>query len=78
MAKKDGTKTGGRRKGTPNKLTSQVKDMILQALSDAGGVEYLKEQATKSPAAFLSLVGKVLPLQITGEGGGAVVIKWQD
>ena len=78
MAKKDGTKTGGRQKGTPNKFTSQLKDMILQALSEAGGVEYLKEQAEKSPGAFLTLVGKVLPLQVTGEGGGAVVIKWQD
>lgn len=65
-----GFKTGGRQKGTPNKTTGAVKDMILQALNDAhedGGAAYLKDQATKNPAAFMSLVGKVLPLQLTGD-----------
>ena len=58
----------GRKAGTPNKLTTALKDMILQALSDAGGVEYLKVQAVDNPNAFLTLVGKVLPFQIK-EGG---------
>lgn len=62
----------GRPKGTPNKTTAAVKDMILQALDKAGGVAYLAKQAEKSPAAFLTLVGKVLPLQLTGEDGGPV------
>ena len=64
---------GGRPKGIPNKLNSQLKDMILQALSDAGGVKYLKVQAVKNPNAFLSLVGRVLPLQMTGEDGAPLV-----
>jgi hypothetical protein len=59
----------GRPKGVPNKLTTELKDMILTALANAGGVEYLKEQADKNPHAFLTLVGKVLPLQVTGENG---------
>ena len=59
---------GGRPKGVPNKTTALLKDMILQALSEAGGVEYLTEQARKQPTAFLQLVGRVLPLQIK-EGG---------
>jgi len=62
-------KTGGRTKGTPNKLTSDVKDMILTALDKAGGVNYLVARAADSPAAFLTLVGKVLPLQVTGANG---------
>jgi hypothetical protein len=33
MAK--GYKTGGRRKGTPNKLTRDLREMILGALADA-------------------------------------------
>lgn len=57
----------GRKKGTPNKVTSELKDMILTALSDAGGVDYLKKQAEKTPNAFLALVGKVLPLQVQGD-----------
>lgn len=68
-------KTGGRKKGTPNKVTGQLKDMILQALDESGGVAYLKTQALENPTAFLSLVGKVLPLQVTGEGGGPIVVE---
>lgn len=58
----------GRKAGTPNKLTTALKDMILQALSDAGGTEYLAKQARDNPNAFLTLVGRVLPLQVK-EGG---------
>lgn len=58
----------GRPKGAPNKVTKQLKDMILTALDDAGGVKYLKTQAVSNPTAFLTLVGKVLPLQVNGPG----------
>lgn len=66
MAK--GKKTGGRRKGTANKVTGALKDMILQALSNVGGTEYLEKQAAANPNAFLQLVGKVLPLQVKQDG----------
>ena len=64
----------GNRKGVPNKNTSAIKDMILEALNGVGGVSYLMDCATddKSRSAFLGLVGKVLPLQVTGDGGGPV------
>ena len=70
MAAKGQSKTGGRRKGTPNKLNADVKAMILGALDDAGGQEYLAKQAKENPTAFLTLVGKILPLQVTGQNGG--------
>jgi len=59
-------------------MTAALKDMILEALHGAGGVEYLKRQAKDNPGPFLSLVGKVLPLQVTGENGGPIVIGWDD
>lgn len=62
----------GRPKGAKNKTTTKVKEMILAALDEAGGVEYLVEQSEENPTAFLTLVGKVLPLQVTGEDGGAI------
>jgi hypothetical protein len=62
-----GERRGGRQKGTPNKVTGALKDMVLQALDGAGGVSYLQKQATANPTAFLTLVGKVLPLQVTGD-----------
>jgi hypothetical protein len=65
---KPGERRGGRTKGIPNKLTGELKDMILTALAEAGGVDYLKKQAESSPTAFMSLVGKVLPLTVNGPG----------
>jgi hypothetical protein len=42
-------------------MTRSLREMILGALDDAGGQDYLAEQAHKNPAAFLALVGRVLP-----------------
>ena len=54
----------GRPKGVPNKVTKALKEMILGALDDAGGQEYLVKQAEKHPQAFLALIGKVLPKDV--------------
>jgi hypothetical protein len=62
----------GRKRGVPNKLNADIKQMIVGALSDVGGRDYLAKRAIDTPAAFMTLVGKVLPMQITGEGGGPV------
>lgn len=64
MATKDGKKTGGRKRGTPNKDTAELRDMILLALDRAGGVKYLRDRAVDTPASFLTLIGKVLPQNI--------------
>jgi hypothetical protein len=64
---------GGSRKGRPNKVTGDVKSMVLEALKHAGGAEYLLMQAYDNPKAFLALVSRVLPLQVTGPDGGPVV-----
>ena len=60
----------GRTKGVPNKNSTQLKEMILQALEGAGGVNYLLACAhdDKTKGAFLSLIGKVLPMTIAGAG----------
>lgn len=64
----------GRPKGVPNKTPTAIKDMILQALDGAGGVGYLIERAQdpRTASAFLGLVGKVLPMAVTGPDGGAI------
>lgn len=69
-------KTGGRKAGTPNKTTALLKDQILQAGAAAhpgGMVGYLTQQAQENPPAFLTLLGKVLPTQVTGDGGGPII-----
>jgi alpha-ketoglutarate-dependent taurine dioxygenase len=55
---------GGRKKGTPNKFTKAIKDQILQALEELGGVRYLKYLATRDKRAFAGLVGRVMPYQV--------------
>ena len=64
---KPGERRGGRQVGTPNKMPSALKEMILEALDGAGGVDYLQKQATDNPGAFLTLVGKVLPKDVRAE-----------
>lgn len=58
----------GRKRGVPNKFTRALKDLILGALAEVGGQAYLVEQARANPATFLTLVGKVLPLQVKAAG----------
>jgi hypothetical protein len=70
MAK--GKKTGGRKKGTPNRLASDLRQMILGALADAGGREYLERQAEKAPSAFLALVGKLISAQSRSKDAGPI------
>ncbi|WP_202617164.1 MULTISPECIES: hypothetical protein [unclassified Rhizobium] len=67
---KPGERRGGRQRGTPNKMTSVLKDAILKAAENAGGgdiVDYLTTQAKENPGPFMTLLGKVLPLQIGGD-----------
>jgi hypothetical protein len=75
-----GQRFGGRKKGTPNKLSGDVKAMILAALDKAGGVDYLLRQSTDCPTAFLALVGKVLPLTLSSDGTPITIkiIKYDD
>lgn len=68
----------GRPKGSVNKTTALLKDAILQAAQNAGGeggmVGYLEHQANENPAAFMSLLGKVLPMQIAGDAENPLVV----
>jgi hypothetical protein len=67
---KKGEKRPNQGKRGPNKVTKELKEMILQALDNAGGVEYLEQRANdpKTASAFLTLVGKVLPMTVQGPG----------
>jgi hypothetical protein len=71
-------KTGGRKKGTPNKISSALKEAILEAAENAGKrlkpdaesgtVAYMEQIAIQEPASFCSLLGKVLPITIADTG----------
>jgi hypothetical protein len=64
-------------KGTPNKASAELKDMIRGALDGAGGVEYLQGVAQSHPAAFCSLIAKIIPADVKATlkvSGGLVLI----
>ncbi len=55
---------GGRQKGTPNRLTAEVKQAILNAFDNVGGETYLEKLAVEDPRTFCTLLGKILPRDI--------------
>ncbi|MEO1751149.1 hypothetical protein [Thiofaba sp. EF100] len=69
----------GRPKGSPNKLTRDLKAMIEASLHAAGGEQYLTECALSPDprirAAYLRLLEKLLPHNI--EGPKDVVVTWE-
>lgn len=64
----------GRRKGVPNRLTREIRLAIENAFVELGGEKYLVRLGKKNPAVFVPLLGKLLPMQITGAGGGALTV----
>jgi len=70
--KNTGNMGKGRPKGATNKNSKLLKDAILEAANSAGGkrgmVAYLEVQAIANPTAFMTLMGKVLPMQVQGSG----------
>jgi hypothetical protein len=57
----------GRPKGALNRDGADIRAMVIGALDKVGGLDYLAARAIDSPSAFLTLVGKVLPLQLHGD-----------
>ena len=62
-----GTRPGGRKKGTPNKITATVKEAVEKAFDEVGGVEYLVKMAHQEPKAFMALLAKVMPTKIEAD-----------
>lgn len=66
----------GRPKGVPNKATSAAKDAIALAAQGLGGTDRLIAWAKEDPkneATFWgSIYPKLIPVQLSGEGGGPI------
>jgi hypothetical protein len=66
-----GKKTGGRKKGVPNKLTTGAKDVIAQVAENIGGVARMTKWVRQSPenerAFWTNIYTKLLPLQVSGD-----------
>ncbi len=60
-------KTGGRKKGTPNKVTAVMKDAIAAAIDEVGGVDYLVGVANSDPKTSCTLLGKLVPSEVRAD-----------
>lgn len=73
MSKVEGTrpKTGGRKKGTPNKTTQQVKDAIALVAAGLGGsgrmLQWVQEDPLNERIFWKDIYTKLLPLQLAGD-----------
>lgn len=53
--------------GSRNRISTEVRAMILGALEDAGGRDYLVKQALEKPQAFLALLARLLPANVNAD-----------
>ncbi len=70
MAKGGKRPGAGRKPGSPNKLSANVKDAISAAFAEVGGKEYLIGIAKSDPRTFCTLVGKLVPTTVGGDPDG--------
>lgn len=68
--------SSGRRKGTPNAITRDLREIVRAALEGVGGQAYLQRQAEENPTAFLTLVGKCLPKDVSIDGPTLMTVRW--
>lgn len=76
----NGYKTGGRKPGTPNKMTANARGAIAQAAAELGGADRLVVWAKESPenerAFWVQIYPKLVPVQneVSGPEGGPMQI----
>ena len=70
MAK--GVKTGGRKKGSANKTTTAVKEALIEAFEEIGGIDSLVSWGRLNETEFYKLWVKVLPQEINANLSGEV------
>ncbi|MFA5135679.1 MAG: hypothetical protein WC505_07905 [Patescibacteria group bacterium] len=68
VPKKKPQPKGGSRKGIPNKITTDLKNMVFGALHAGGGQKWLERQRDENPVAFMTLLGKFVPKDVNVGG----------
>lgn len=60
----------GRKKGTPNRFTGDIRQAILDALKELGGEKWLAALGRgRNKGSFATLLGKAMPLQMVDPTG---------
>jgi len=72
IGKNRGNAGKGRPKGSLNKTTASVKAALIAAFEQKGGVPTLLKWAKANETEFYKLWGRLIPVEVSGEDGGAV------
>ena len=59
-----GVKTGGRTKGTPNKITAAFKDAVKTVYEDIGGNGAFAAWAKDNPGEFYRIAARLIPTEV--------------
>ena len=73
MAK--GHKTGGRRKGTPNRITGTVRENVIEVFERVGGVSSMATWAQENRTDFYRLYARLIPTEIHADVGAVSLIQ---
>lgn len=65
----------GRKKGSPNKVTRDIKQAFFQVFWSKG-IEGLTEWSEKDPAGFYKVMGSLIPKEVKTELEGELVLRW--
>lgn len=70
-----GRKTGGRVKGTPNKLTTAFKTAVLTVYQGIGGDDAFTAWAQENQTEFYKIAARLIPTEVSGPDGDAIPLK---
>ncbi len=65
----------GKPKGAVNRTTKSAREAFAFAFDYIGGAEALGKWAQDNQSQFYTLYGRLIPVDISGEGGEAVPVK---
>ena len=59
----------GRKRGSKNKITAEIRDNVVDVFEKLGGIEHMKEWAETHPNEFYRMYSRLLPrpVELSGE-----------
>lgn len=73
-APKGHARYGGRKKGTPNKLSLSVKESVLATFKNLGGVDHMTKWAKHNPTEFYKIAAKLIPQDVNAAIDGKLTV----
>ena len=69
-----GFKSGGRIKGTPNKVSRTVKENVVAVFDELGGRQQMTTWARENQTEFYRLYARLLPTEVSGPDSEAIPV----